>query len=305
MMANYLFPENTVIGSREKSVFIATEPPSVKRYDNRFLDQFGYVVTTDPLTKHPNFVLSQPGLCWWAGKEIDCSRYCYDFFKAFDPPKSKLISVITSSSNMTVGHCERILFVNHLRKRFGPELSVFGRGIRPINDKLEALEDYHFHIAIENSRQSHYWTEKIADPLLTLTYPIYHGASNLAEYFPKDSFSPIDIKDPQEAYLKIKKIIDADLDSKRRADLLEARRRLLNQNNLFLLIPDLLGKLPYNCSQQENTFFQPESYFEKRFFSKAKRFLCKVPLPARTKLKQKRRQAQKAVEELKLSEISK
>jgi|TARA_R110002073_G_scaffold223993_3_gene384208 hypothetical protein len=43
-----------------------------------------------------------------------------------------------------------------------------------------------FHIAIENSRNLNYYTDKIVDCFATKTIPIYWGAPNIADYFNKE-----------------------------------------------------------------------------------------------------------------------
>jgi hypothetical protein len=40
-----------------------------------------------------------------------------------------------------------------------------------------------FHIAVENSQNKNYFTEKIVDAFLTKTLPIYWGCPNIGEYF--------------------------------------------------------------------------------------------------------------------------
>jgi hypothetical protein len=43
--------------------------------------------------------------------------------------------------------------------------------------------DFQFSIAIENSSQKYYFSEKLIDCLLTKTIPIYYGCTNIPEYF--------------------------------------------------------------------------------------------------------------------------
>jgi hypothetical protein len=43
--------------------------------------------------------------------------------------------------------------------------------------------DYQFSIAIENSRQLNYFTEKLLDCLITKTIPIYWGCPNISNWF--------------------------------------------------------------------------------------------------------------------------
>jgi hypothetical protein len=40
-----------------------------------------------------------------------------------------------------------------------------------------------FHVAIENCRESNYFSEKIIDCFMTKTVPIYWGCPNIGDYF--------------------------------------------------------------------------------------------------------------------------
>jgi hypothetical protein len=60
---------------------------------------------------------------------------------------------------------------------------LYGRGIREIASKSEALNDYMFSIAIENDKSDNYFTEKLTDCILTGTVPIYYGATNIQDFF--------------------------------------------------------------------------------------------------------------------------
>jgi hypothetical protein len=42
-----------------------------------------------------------------------------------------------------------------------------------------------FHVAVENSVNQNYFTEKIIDAFLTKTVPIYRGCPNIEEFFDK------------------------------------------------------------------------------------------------------------------------
>ena len=55
---------------------------------------------------------------------------------------------------------------------------------REIPSKIDALRGYMFSIAIENvSCDDNYFSEKIMDCFLTGTVPIYHGCTNIGEFF--------------------------------------------------------------------------------------------------------------------------
>jgi len=50
----------------------------------------------------------------------------------------------------------------------------------------EPYEDYYFHICIENFQSNEYFSEKIINPLLYSSTPIYLGCHNIKNYFPND-----------------------------------------------------------------------------------------------------------------------
>lgn len=110
--------------------------------------------------------------------ELDTSK-----FKIYN--KTKLTSFITSTRNMVEGHQFRLNCLNEIKNQ-NLNVDAFGRGINPINSKLEGLQDYHFSIAMENGTMENYFTEKILDCMLAGTIPIYHGCTNIGDYFNLD-----------------------------------------------------------------------------------------------------------------------
>lgn len=52
---------------------------------------------------------------------------------------------------------------------------------------IEPYETYDFHICIENFKTSHYFSEKIINPLLCSTTPVYWGCENIDTYFPNSA----------------------------------------------------------------------------------------------------------------------
>jgi len=55
----------------------------------------------------------------------------------------------------------------------------------PVEEKNNNFIDSMFHVAIENSLNQNYFTEKIIDAFLTRTIPIYRGCPNIEEFFDK------------------------------------------------------------------------------------------------------------------------
>ncbi|MEI8147311.1 MAG: glycosyltransferase family 10 [Alphaproteobacteria bacterium] len=65
--------------------------------------------------------------------------------------------------------------------------------------KLQTIRRYRFCLALENSVAPDYVTEKIFDPLMVGTVPIYRGAPNVADFAPPGSWIDGNLfKDPRE-----------------------------------------------------------------------------------------------------------
>ena len=121
------------------------------------------------------------------------------------------------------------------------ELEIFGHGVRPMRDKAEALDPYAYHLVIENHVGLHHVTEKLPDCFLGHCLPFYHGAPNAGEYFPKESFIPIDITDFARARDTIRFHLLNNEYKDRLPYILEARRRVLHEQNLFAIISNQIA----------------------------------------------------------------
>jgi hypothetical protein len=245
---NQIPPELNERIDPRRAVFVAAEPINIKRYDFRFLRQFGTIITNDRDTPHPRRIFSQVGAPWHIGVPTgQLARYgesvSFAQLERLSGPKTKLVSVICSDKDFTPAHRRRLEFVNALRAHFGARLDFFGRGLRDFEDKAQALVPYRYHIALENTDASDAWTEKIADPYLTETFPIYWGCRNLQDYFPADSFARVDMDDHKAAIEAIEEIIGSDRAERSRAALAEAKRRALFDHNIFALLDRTLADL--------------------------------------------------------------
>lgn len=234
---------------RSRAIFVAGEPTGIKRYERRFLAQFGTIVSTDCDTPHPNRIASHGGIPWQIGFPMvraGTPRKClgYRELERLTNKRSKLLSVICSTKTLTPAQRLRISFVQALKSHFGERIDVFGRGFQEIDDKAEGLVDYRFHVALENSCERDYWSEKIADPFIAGAFPFYWGCRNLDDYFPAESFARVDLADPRSAIATIEAAIAADRDRRAEAALAEAKRRVLNEHNLFALLGRVLAQLP-------------------------------------------------------------
>jgi hypothetical protein len=188
---------------------------------------------------HPRVIFRQQALPWWVGHNIRTTALnakTYDELKGIDTiPKSKLISIITSSKTFTRGHADRLVFVQRLAQELGDTIDVFGID-KQVDDKWDAIAPYKYHIVIENAVVEDYWTEKLADAFLGLSLPIYHGAPNISKYFSPDSLVQIDITKPDEAIASIKQIIVSDRYQETLGALRTAKELVLDQYQLFPML---------------------------------------------------------------------
>lgn len=238
----HVAPENTIV--------LTTEPRSILIYPDKYLRQFGLVCTCQKQTHHKNIHLGPAILPWFVGyderheDDPDFSATLdYDILKHTKPAKKKLISVITSNKAFTQGHIDRIRFVSKLKEHFGDQIDIFGRGFNTFGDKWEVLADYRYHIVIENSSQDYYWTEKLSDTFLAETYPFYYGCTNINEYFPEGSLTPIDISRPDEAISIIDEAIAHDTYESHVDILSQCKELCLNKYNMFEYIASLCDTL--------------------------------------------------------------
>ena len=112
------------------------------------------------------------------------------------PIKNKLISLMISNKISAPGHKYRHILCQEILKTNLP-IDIYGRGVYMYSNirdnrlkgtfkELEPYYDYKFHIAIENFSSNHYFTEKITNPLLCSTTPIYLGCKNIDSYLPEN-----------------------------------------------------------------------------------------------------------------------
>lgn len=242
-------------------LLINAEPPTMSDYPENYISQFPVVATCGGFNfDHAGVKEVFPLQPWYIGitqrslhapEEQGVVTLGYDDLKLIKPgEKSKLLSIVYSDVKFTDGHVKRHEFVRALKDHFKDRLDIFGKGFHYVPDKWDAVADYKYHIAIENSCFPHYWTEKLADAFLGWSYPIYYGCPNAADYFDPNSFSTIDIASPQDAIAKIERVLQLETWNSRLAEIAESRRRILDEYNLFPMIIKLLD-LPGKSEAKE------------------------------------------------------
>ena len=233
--------------ARENTLFITTEPTSIKLYGPGYFEQYGHVLTKQPkgVVRHQGHIFETPPLRWYYGRPLDPNDNNYldmDHYLSTAPiPKTQDLSTVCSNKQMAVTlHQQRYNCVMGLKDILGDEFDVFGRGIRPITDKAEAMDPFRYHIAIENHIEAGHWTEKIADCFLAYCVPFYFGPPDIAAFFPEDSFIPIDIFDIEGAAKIIRNEIKAGSYEARLPAIIKARSQILNDYNLMNKIASIV-----------------------------------------------------------------
>ena len=234
---------------RQHTLLVTAEPASIKVYGRAYLRQFGHVLTSqEPYAiDHPGVIRHHPALMWYYAIPLGDSGVEARTFEQLrqGPPVAKDALVSTVCSNKAMGHTLHRLRYDFTQalKRAMPELDVFGRGVRDIADKAEALDAYKYHVAIENHLAPHHITEKLTDTFLAGALPLYFGAPNAADYFPAQSFIPIDIRDTDAAIARVKQAVADDEYEKRKDAIAEARRITMQEQNLFAVLAREIERL--------------------------------------------------------------
>ena len=158
----------------KKIVALLTEPKAIRpkpyKYIKNHMHLFDLVLTYDEdlLTRHPDKCkfthaiaskfLATPGL----------------------HKKNKLVSIIFSGKNLTEGHKLRHAVFHHYKDCFD---GYKGPDTPSVHDKGHWQNEYCYSVVIENSRQPHYFTEKITECMLSGTVPIYWGCPTIGQFF--------------------------------------------------------------------------------------------------------------------------
>jgi len=230
--------EEVLACPRERTLLITSEPSAVKIYGRGFMEQFGWVLTSQEpwVVRHPGAIYCQAGLIrFYEGAHDEVAR---------NPPQNKtdLISTVCSSKQQShTLHRQRYQFTQKLKQAL-PELEIFGHGVRYIERKNQALDSFKYHVAIENHVCHHHWTEKLADSFLGMCLPFYHGAPNVTDYFPAESYIPINIHHFEESLVRIQQAIRDNQYEKRLSAIREARRLVLERYSTFPQLARLIAE---------------------------------------------------------------
>jgi hypothetical protein len=107
--------------------------------------------------------------------------------------KTQVMSLMISQKKFAPGHMYRHQLAAAILKTDLP-VHIYGRGCKfyPPDTRLKGefdspdpmLNDYKFHVCIENFESDYYFSEKVIDPVCYGATPLYLGCRNIDEFFP-------------------------------------------------------------------------------------------------------------------------
>lgn len=246
---------------KKRTIFIAGEPEDIHPYSAAFLNQFGTVIAPGekPLTTEQ----IDHNYCsiWFVGVDFENldAALGYDHFKALQaPPKDDKISIVTSTKASTEYHRKRLAFIDILKDKIPDHIQLYGRGHKPIADKMDAMLPHKYHLALENGAGKYSWTEKLSDPLLCWALPFYAGCVNIQDELPADSIVPINLDDPDAAINAMMRAREDNLWDQRKNTLAKTRDLILHDFNIMGLIARLTKDKAHLSNEQEPRLIRAE-----------------------------------------------
>lgn len=154
--------------------------------------------------------------------------------------------IVTGGKSTLPGHVDRLDFLRRLRAA-GVPLAIYGRGVPddlaslgPVTDKAEVLRRARLTLAIENWWEGdRYVSEKLWDPLLCWSLPVYFGSRAAEAMIPPDALVRLPDLGEAGAGAVRAAIADGGLWRRRLGAMAEARRAALGEHRL---VPWFLGK---------------------------------------------------------------
>lgn len=208
----------------EKVIFLGREPAAVgvKEWTRNSFGNYHH--------EKGNSWLAQT---WWI-------KLPYNELATINPEKEKNLSSIDSGKRYTQYHNFRVDLNLHLRDNHSSDIDVFGpinNRTLPYRDKKDGLLKYRYNLVLENCKTDFYFSEKIVDPILLLTMPIYSGCKQIDKFLPKGSYILFDdSKGVEYAASQILEISKSNYRDENLENLKEARELMLKKYNIWSTI---------------------------------------------------------------------
>lgn len=208
-----------------RPMYLQTEPETIVPNRTFLLTnarRFHSILTFDAevLRRCPNAVRYVVGGCWVHPED-----------RARGPPDDKqfALSTLVGTKRWGEGHVFRGLLYTRQREiesipytfyrstRTGSIPELTHNPLFVWDSKFELFRTYQYSIAIENSKQENYFTEKLIDCFVTKTIPIYWGCPNIGDFFRVDGMILLDTSTFEEFKAKIDTLTPETYAAKREA----------------------------------------------------------------------------------------
>lgn len=180
-----------------KIIYFQCEPTGLHKDNKALIDKY-----KDKFFRYFDYTNYRQPTFWWTRTPfIKLSNSGYNV-------KTKNLSCLMSTKNIKrmPGYTLRLNFLDQFIKKYGEYIDVYGRGTETkkhpaykgtLNenklDNSKAFSDYKYTFLCENSSEKNHFSDRINDCILNWSIPIYWGATNIYDYYPKDSLYTIDI----------------------------------------------------------------------------------------------------------------
>tara|TARA_B100001939_G_scaffold345837_1_gene363334 strand:- start:344 stop:1375 length:1032 start_codon:yes stop_codon:yes gene_type:complete len=237
----------------------------MQSYMNQFALKYSCYANVDS-----SYISTVPFLPWLINSKNDFSAYSYnkkdlDYFKNLSSlKKDSLISIICSNKAYTDDHKARLNFTYKIKEHFQNDLDWFGNGVHEINTKWDGISKYKYHIVLENESRNNLISEKLYDSYLGLSYPIYYGAPNVLEYFPKNSLTKIDIMDLSKSINTIENVINQNLYENHIEEILKSKNLVIDKYNFVSRIIEIVEDSKADINKRSNISINNVDYFWKK-----------------------------------------
>tara|TARA_B100000424_G_C22854558_1_gene455602 strand:- start:37 stop:894 length:858 start_codon:yes stop_codon:yes gene_type:complete len=171
--------------------------------------------------------------------------------------KTKNMSSITSDNYISYYHKKRVNFLKYLDKI--ENIDLYGRinskskayniikSLKNYKGELKNKDDglfpYKYVFVCENAKENNYFSEKLADGILSECLCFYCGCPNISEFINEDSYIKIDIDNPEEAIKIICESIETQQWEKRINDIKNSKMKILNELQLMPTIVNIINNM--------------------------------------------------------------
>jgi hypothetical protein len=252
--------------------FVASEPPEIRRYNLTVLQKYGaiFAPSFSYLLPLHNYQYLCPVAPWWVGSNAGGQDHYSggevavtldrENFSNLAEPSQDVLSVIVSSKSRTPLQIQRLKLVDFLAAKL-TDIEVWGEGGRFARDKADVLRRSRYHLAVENSVHSGYWTEKLADPILMSNFVFYWGAPDYGSVFSPGAICSINPFDIDGSYRAISEAMGQEKWQASSKERRENRRILIEEQSFHRAIDRLLPEYGLDgCSKSVTTIPAHQPY---------------------------------------------